>query len=93
MKKCKHKHHEIRNEEIGGFNIPESCTTEYDIYCADCGEKLGHWAYGVSNIEYRLKYELNWWQRIIEKLKVAIIDIKYRIKNIREHDNNGDLPF
>lgn len=34
------------NKEIGGYNIPQSCLTEYDVQCLDCGEIVAHWAYG-----------------------------------------------
>lgn len=34
------------NKEIGGYNIPEGCLTEYDVQCSDCGEIVAHWAYG-----------------------------------------------
>lgn len=93
MKKCKHKcAHEIRNEEIGGYNIPEGVTTEYDIYCSKCGEYLGHWAYGSTDLEYHLNYELNWWKRILFKLNLKITDTKLKIK-YKKYDDNGDLPF
>lgn len=93
MKKCKHKcAYESRNEEIGGYNIPEGVTTEYDIYCSKCGEYLGHWAYGSTDIEYHLNYELNWWKRILAKLHIQITDAKLKIK-YKKYDDNGDLPF
>ena len=91
MIKCKHKHEETKNEEIGGYNIPEGCTTEYDIYCKDCGEYLGHWAYGTTDLEYFLKTA-----SLFQKIKFYIKDklitkrLKKKMKNI---DENSDLPF
>ena len=95
--KCKHKHHEERNYEVGGYNIPDGCTTEYDIYCKDCGKKLGHWAYGYTDIGYYLNYELNWVQRIFAKLIIKLDDVKWKIRHKkiqRKFDtNNENLPF
>ena len=34
------------NRQVGGWNIPDGVLTEYDAICADCGEIVGHWAYG-----------------------------------------------
>ena len=91
--KCKHKHEEIRNEEIGGYNIPESCTTEYDIYCKDCGKYLGHWDYGSSDLEYFLNTA-----GIFKRLKFYVKDriklLKYKIYE-KKHDlkENNNLPF
>lgn len=34
------------NHDIGGYNIPEHCLTEFDMRCADCGALVAHWAYG-----------------------------------------------
>ncbi len=34
------------NHEIGGYNIPDGCITEYDAKCMNCEEIIGHWAYG-----------------------------------------------
>mgnify|MGYP000578565300 CR=1 FL=1 len=98
MKKCKHKIHTIANEEIGGWNIPESCTTEYDIVCKNCGEKLGHWAYGSADIEYHLRYELNWWKRILAKLHIETEETRWKIKDRKFRkkfnvDDNSDLLF
>lgn len=90
--KCKHKQHEIKNEEIGGYNIPDGTTTEYDIYCKDCGKYLGHWAYGETDLDYHLKYKLNWWKKLLFKIHIKITDIKLKIK-YRKYDDNGDLPF
>lgn len=89
--KCKHKREESRNEEIGGYNIPDGCTTEYDIYCKDCGEYLGHWAYGNTDLEYFLKTA-----GMFEKLKFYIKDKislrKYK-KQMKGLDENSGLPF
>lgn len=97
-KKCKHKIHTTANVEIGGYNIPDGVTTEYDIVCAECGEKLGHWAYGYPDLEYHLNYELNWWKRILAKLHMKLIDSRcnVNIKKIRRKNNikdDEDLPF
>ena len=32
--------------EVGGFNIPEGCVTEYDVYCENCNSLVAHYAYG-----------------------------------------------
>lgn len=45
-RKCKSKNLEECNHQIGGFNIPEGCLTEYDIKCKKCGAICGHWEYG-----------------------------------------------
>ena len=93
MKKCKHKYHETRNEEIGGYNIPDGVTTEYDIYCKDCGEKLGHWVYGLTDIEYYLNYELKGIKKLRAKFKYYVLDsIKNYIIN-KKYKNDNDLPF
>lgn len=89
MKKCKHKHIETKNEEIGGYNIPDGCTTEYDIYCSDCGEYLGHWAYGSTDCEYWYNTEATLFQKIKEHIK----DIYLKIKSKFENEDNEELPF
>lgn len=43
---CKSHNIETCNEQIGGWNIPDGCLTEYDARCKDCDEIIGHWAYG-----------------------------------------------
>lgn len=90
--KCKHKHEETRNKEIGGWNVPDGCTTEYDIYCKDCGKYLGHWAYGSTDLEYFLNTA-----NFIKKCKFYIKDkIENRIykKYMKKYKNgNDDLPF
>lgn len=98
MRKCKHKVHTTANVEIGGYNIPDGCTTEYDIVCKDCGEYLGHWAYGYSDLDYHLKYELKFFQRIKAIVKIKIHDILWGIKVKRFNkkyniNDNNDLPF
>lgn len=45
-KKCKSKDLEEANKQVGGWNIPEGCLTEYDIKCKKCGAICGHWCYG-----------------------------------------------
>lgn len=91
--KCKHKHEETRNEEIGGYNIPDGCTTEYDIYCKDCGKHLGHWYYGHTDLEYFLNTA-----SIFEKIRFHIQDkwiiLKGQIRKMVKHEKeNDDLPF
>lgn len=44
--KCGSTKIESENMEIGGWNIPTGVVTEYDAVCQECGEVLGHWAYG-----------------------------------------------
>ena len=44
--KCDSTNIKDSNHQISGWNIPEGVLTEYDAICADCGEILGHWAYG-----------------------------------------------
>lgn len=97
-KKCKHKIHTTANEIHGGYNEPEGITTEYDIVCEICGEKLGHWAYGYTDLEYYLRYELNWWQRILFKLHIKTEKTRWKIKDRKFRkrftvDDNSDLPF
>ena len=43
---CGSKHLIEDNVEIGGFNIPEGCTAEYDVYCENCNSLVAHYAYG-----------------------------------------------
>lgn len=43
---CGSKHLIEDNVEIGGFNIPEGCVTEYDVYCENCNSLVAHYAYG-----------------------------------------------
>jgi hypothetical protein len=91
--KCKHKHEETKNVEIGGYNIPESCTTEYDIYCKDCGKYLGHWYYGNTDLEYFLNTA-----GLLVKLKFYIKDklviLKGKCRRILKNEKeNQDLPF
>ncbi|MCI8446481.1 MAG: hypothetical protein HFH31_03185 [Bacilli bacterium] len=97
MKKCKHKIHTTTNREVGGYNILEGITTEYDIICAECGEKLGHWAYGYADVEYYLNYELKGLKKIKAKFRYYVIDqIKAHFSNkIDElfNKNNNNLPF
>lgn len=93
MKKCKHRHHEERNIIREDYH-----TVEYDIYCEDCEEYLGHWAYGLTDIEYYLNYELKGIKKIKEKFKYYIIDtiknhfINKKIDKLCKK-NNSDLPF
>ena len=62
--KCKHKikYHKAKNYEY------EEChgwyTSEYDIYCSNCGKILSHWAYGSAEPEYIIKYELKGFKKI-----------------------------
>lgn len=47
--KCPHcggKKLEQCNREVGGYNIPDGCLTEFDMCCKECGEVVAHWAYG-----------------------------------------------
>lgn len=92
MSKCKHKHHEERNTIREDYH-----TVEYDIYCADCGEYLAHWAYGIVDIEYTLNYELKGIKKLKAKFRYYIIDqIKaHFINKIDElcNKNNNNLPF
>ena len=91
--KCKHKHKETKNEEIGGYNIPESCTTEYDIYCKDCGKYLGHWYYGSTDLEYFLN-TAGIFKRIRFYINDKWIIVKGQIRRIVKHEKeNDDLPF
>ena len=99
MKKCKHKHTQIINEEIGGFNIPDGCTTEYDIYCEDCKKIIAHWAYGSFDdpedvIKYQtkgIKKEKAWFRYyVIVQIKDYFINKK--IDKLYKNNNN-DLPF
>lgn len=74
MKKCKHKHTEIINEEIGGYNIPDGCTTEYDLYCKDCNSIIAHWAYGSFNDPKDvIKYQTKGFNKIKAGIKYFII--------------------
>lgn len=91
IKRCKHKHEETRNEEVGGYNIPDGCTTEYDIYCSDCGEYLGHWAYGSTDLEYFLK-TAGIFKRLKYYIKEKLEMRKYK-KQMKGLDENSDLPF
>lgn len=91
MKKCKHKYEESRNEDIGGYNIPEGCITEYDIFCKDCGKYLGHWAYGSTDLEYFLN-TASTFQRIKFYIKDKIQHLKNKKYN-RQYEDNQDLPF
>lgn len=43
---CKSTNIKHCNHEVGGYNIPEGCVTEYDAVCDDCKHIVGHWAYG-----------------------------------------------
>lgn len=93
MSKCKHKRHEERNTIREDYH-----TVEYDIYCADCGEYLAHWAYGTVDIEYTLNYELKGLKKLKAKFKYYIVDqIKNYILNKRidkiYKNNSNDLPF
>lgn len=98
-KKCKHKYIEIVNEEIGGYNIPEGCTTEYDLKCKECREIVAHWAYGSFDdpddvIKYQTKGRLN---KLRAWIKYHIFDsirnyfLNKRLNKICK--NNDDLPF
>lgn len=85
--KCKHKNHEHKNIDIGGWNIPDGCVTEYDIYCKDCGRYLGHWAYGYDDIgEY--EYYNKWYRKLLNKIRILFIRIKSKF--IKDNDI---LPF
>lgn len=44
--KCNSTNIKDANRQVGGWNIPDGVLTEYDAICDDCGEVLGHWAYG-----------------------------------------------
>lgn len=68
--KCKHKNHEDKNICVGGYNIPDGCVTEYDIYCKDCGVYLGHWAYGTDDL-WQDKYN-KWYNRLFYNIKSLI---------------------
>lgn len=92
LKKCKHKHEETRNEDIGGWNIPEGVTTEYDIYCKDCGQYLGHWAYGNTDLEYFLN-TANFYQKFKFYIKDKIQNRIYKKYMKKCKDENNDLPF
>lgn len=98
-KKCKHRHIETINEEIGGYNIPNDCTTEYDVYCKDCNKIIAHWAYGSFDdpadvIKYQTRgiNKLKAWIRyyIIDSIKKYFIN--KRIEKIYKNNGN-DLPF
>lgn len=98
--KCKHKNIEIINEEIGGYNIPEGCTTEYDLYCKDCKKVIAHWAYGSFDdpddvIKYQTKGILNKiraWIRYHVIYKLENYFLSRKINKVYK-DNNDNLPF
>lgn len=85
MKKCKHKNEGIRNQEVGGYNIPDDCLCEYDIYCKDCGKYLGHWSYGYYDEEYNFN-TITRFSKIKHYLEQFISKIK--MSKIKD-----DLPF
>ena len=43
---CRSNDIEECNEDFGGYNIPDGTAVEFDIRCKNCGEILGHFAYG-----------------------------------------------
>lgn len=99
MPKCKHKHTEIINEEIGGYNIPDGCTTEYDLYCKDCNSIIAHWAYGsFDDPADVIKYQIKGLNKIKAWIKYFVIDyiknyfVNRKIDKICKK-NKSDLPF
>lgn len=98
--KCRHKNTEIINEEIGGYNIPEGCTTEYDLYCKDCKQVVAHWAYGsFDDPDDVIKYQT---KGIFRKVKAWFsYHLVYRIRdyfisrkiNKICKNSNDNLPF
>lgn len=95
---CKHKNIEIINEEIGGYNIPEGCTTEYDLYCKDCKKIIAHWAYGSFDDPLDvIKYQTKGIRKVksyikyytIEKVKLIFLKISNKLSKI----DDSDLPF
>ena len=79
MKRCNHKHcvHNSVNQITGGYNIPDGCTTEFDVECSRCKEIIGHYAYGSYDIDYMIKFQLN----RINKIKALIKFWKHKFKN------------
>ena len=93
MRKCKHKRQTTKNEEVGGYNIPEGLTTEYDLICSDCGKYLGHWAYGNTDLEYFFN-TAGVFKRFKFYIKDWLSDMKLKIKYRKfSKDNDDDLPF
>lgn len=89
MKKCKHKHWEERNNYYEDYHC-----VEYDVYCEDCGQYLGHWAYGHSDVEENIKFE-KWYNRLFYNIKTVIQNKIYdfKIYGFKKHNDNNDLPF
>lgn len=93
MKKCKHLNQVTINEIYGGYNEP-SGLVEFDIICKDCGEIIGHWAYGSYDNDYILHFKLKGFKKLKYIIKTKLEDIKFRYKYrhvIKE--NKDDLPF
>ena len=84
MKRCKHLHREERNRYIEDYHC-----VECDVYCSDCGQYLGYWAYGYSDVEENIYFE-KWYNRLFYSIKTKIHNFK--ICGIKKHDND-DLPF
>lgn len=97
-KSCKHKNVDIVNEEIGGYNIPEGCVTEYDLYCKDCKKIVAHWAYGsFDDPMYVIKYQMKGIKKVKAWIKYNIVErIKYYFMNRKVNklmNKDSDLPF
>lgn len=69
---------------LGGYNIPDGCTTEFDIECSRCNQIIRHYAYGSYDIDYMINFKL----KGISKIKALI---KYWKHNKDKNKNNRKI--